>query len=525
MAEERPHILVAEELGPAGLNYLRERAEVEAHKKLPPEELDAHLEGKDAVIIRSSHRITREIVERHPQLKVVARAGSGVDNVDLNACTEYGITVINAPGANAIAAAEHTFGLLLAAMRNIPAGDRHVREGGWNRAAFLGAELHERRLGIIGFGRVGREVARIAQGFRMPIMVFDPYVSADMLTAYRAQGAETLEELVEWADILTIHTPKGGPRLGYELLRRMRKGSVVVNASRGGLFDEDAIVRLLDEGILYRAALDVFAVEPPPADSPLLKRTDVVLTPHLGGSTDEALAKVGLMTAQGVMEALAGRTPFNTVNVPVPVMDPEVIAKLDRATALLGKLFWFFERSLPKTIFLSVNAMPQASVPWLRQSLIARLLEPVSDERVNTVNAMKKAEEHGFRVNVGLEGEAEENKPVTLAVVSGSSTGQPLAEVEVNGALRLKQVGGVPIDAVWPERAILTEHNDRPGVMGQVGTILGQHNVNIAGLTLGRSGPGGPAYMVLAVDEEVPEEALEAIRALPGMNRAAYITL
>jgi len=510
-------ILVTEALGPEGLAFLRQHAEVDAYDLLPPEDLPGLMDGYDAVIIRSAHRLTRDIMAGHPRLKVVARAGAGVDNVDLDAATELGLAVINAPGANAIAAAEHTFGLMLAVMRNILLGDQHVREGGWNRQAYLGQELYGKRLGIIGLGRVGRNVARIAHGFRMTVTAYDPYLTDDIFRAHNVTRVTSLEALLPDIDILTIHTPKSGPKLGLDLLSRLPRGAVVINAARGGLIDEDALATLMESGHIQGAGLDVFSSEPPPQTLKLFQFPHVVMTPHLGGSTHEALAEVGVMTARGVIDALNGLTPPNIVNVPIPDIEHDQLHALDYAAQVAGRVFATLNPVPGHHLVLTLSGDIAGSVaPWMRQAVLAAVLQERVDDRVNTVNALIKAEEQGIRLLVEEDG-ADTGEP-TLKL---RWEGQPDTETVLalrQGTPVFKVLSGIPMEIPWPERALITRHQDAPGVVGKVGTLVGQYDINIGNLHLGRTRQGDRALMVLTLDTSPPPALLNAIRALPGIQ-------
>lgn len=516
----KPKILVTEALGPEGLAYLAERSDLTAYDLLPPEELPGLIGDFDAVIIRSAHRITRDLIADRPRLKVVARAGAGVDNVDLDACTELGIAVINAPGANAIAAAEHTFGMMLAVMRNIRLGDIHVREGGWNRQAFLGEELSGRRLGIIGLGRVGRQVARIAHGFRMEVYAYDPFISGDIFTAHGVTRMDELEALMAVSDVLTIHTPKSGPLLDERLLRLLPEGAFALNVARGGLYDEDAVVRLLEEGRLKGFGCDVFPHEPPDPAGALFRQPRVVVTPHLGGSTHEALANVGLMTAEGVIETLSGKTPPNLVNVPIPPLEVPDLVALDKLCGTLGRVFSQLNPHFGSRLVVTPGRqVPGEALPWIRQSLIAGVLQDRVDERVNTVNALIKAEEQGLSLVVEESSKAPDRLSLAIAW-EGREDSTAEFEWQRNGSegLHLRRINNIEFDLAWPEVALVTRHRDTPGVVGQVGTLLGEFAVNIGGLHLGRRHLGGEAIMVMALDTPPAEALREALLKTPGMS-------
>ncbi len=512
----RPKILVTEALGPKGLEYLRLHADVDAYDLLPPQELPAMMDDYDAVIIRSAHRLTRELLVGHPRLKVVARAGAGFDNIDIKAATELGIAVINAPGANAIAAAEHTFGLLLAVMRNIVVGDAHVRAGGWDRAAFLGHELYQKRLGIIGLGRVGRQVARIAHGFRMQVSAYDPYLSSEIFTAHEVREHMDLGELIEYSDILTIHTPKTGPHLDETLLSRLPRGAVVLNVARGGLIDESALAEMLRNGHVQAAGVDVFVTEPPDAHSPLLDAPRVVTTPHLGGSTHEAMIEVGTMTARGVLEALNNQTPANLVNVPIPDLPEQHLAPLDNAVRILGQIFSKLSEKVSRPLVLELGGTLNASLtPWLRQAILAAFLQDRVDERVNTVNALVIAAQQGITLLVE-EAFNDDEPELGLRVEGQPDTGVAIALR--HGQVALRKLAGIPVDLPWPDRALVTRHHDAPGVVGRVGTLVGQYGINIGQLHLGRRQAGHEALMILTLDAEPPADLVQDLTKLRDID-------
>lgn len=513
----KPKILVTESLGPKGLEYLNAHADVDAYDLLDPDELPAKMDHYDAVIIRSAHRLTYELMANHPRLKVVARAGAGVDNVDLKAATELGLAVINAPGANAIAAAEHTFGLMLAVMRNIRTGDLHVREGGWNRYAYLGEELHGRCLGIIGLGRVGRQVARIAHGFQMTVVAYDPYITDDIFQANKVTKVTSLAELFPQVDVLTLHTPKTGPHLGTKELTQLREGAVIINAARGGMIDEDALYELLTTGHLRGVGMDVFQTEPPARDFSLFTNPHVVMTPHLGGSTHEALAEVGLMTARGVIQALQGQTPPNIVNVPIPVIEQGEFAALDQSARTLGKIFsTIFTELTPRIILTLRGNISQAATPWLKQTVLASILNERLDDRVNTVNALIKAEQQGIKFLIEEEYSADTEGSLSLRWEGRPDT---LTEISLqNQRPYIRSIAGIRISLPWPARALLTRHHDSPGVVGQVGTLVGRYGVNIGNLYLGRAKDKNEALMVLTLDNPVSEPLLHDIAQIEAIQ-------
>jgi D-3-phosphoglycerate dehydrogenase len=424
--------------------------------------------------------------------------------------------VINAPGANAIAAAEHTFGLMLAVMRNIVAGDAHVRQGGWDRARYLGQELYQKRLGIIGLGRVGRQVARIAQGFRMVVSAYDPFLSPDIFQAHDVKPTSSLEELLPNVDVLTMHTPKSGPRLDMSRLMLLPPGAVIVNAARGGLYDEAALAELLASGRLAGAGMDVFGEEPPGPASPLLHAPHVVTTPHLGGSTHEAMVEVGMMTARGVLEALSSKTPPNLVNVPIPDIPEKNLQQLDKAVRILGGVFSRVNAGADAPLVLRLTPTLSPSVePWVKQAALAAFLQDRVDERVNTVNALLIAARQGLSLLVERDQTEGEEEALALRIEGRRDT--EVAVVLSPQGVAISRVLGIPVDMVWPDRALITRHRDAPGVVGRVGTVVGKHNVNIGQLHLGRRSPQAEALMILTLDTDPSDALLAELRGLPDI--------
>jgi D-3-phosphoglycerate dehydrogenase len=518
---KRPHILVSEHLGATALKILEAEAEVEAYDLLPEADFRKRLADADAVIIRSAHKVRREHLDLAPRLKVVARAGAGVDNIDIPAATTRGVLVVNTPGANAVAAAEHTIGLMIAVMRHIPAADQHVRGGQWNRQAFFGYELKGRRLGIIGIGRVGSRVAQRARAFGMTVYAYDPYLSHAVIRERGAEPVDSLEALLPLSDVLTIHTPKTGPRLGLDDLKRLPQGAIVMNVARGGLIDEDALAELLQSGHVWGAGLDVFAEEPPRLDHPLFRLPRVVVTCHLGGSTREAQNAIGERVARSVLDALAGRVPAGAVNLPgvEAVQDPGPIVTLGR---LAGELLAFSDAA-GRTLHVASQGLPAEEARHLLVRATATgYLEAAGEEDVNLVSALALAEARGMTVR--------HEDPVadggdTFAVRAWFDDPGQAVGLTYNGGLRLRQFWGAHFDTALAPWVLVTRHHDRPGMVGALGTIVGEAGVNIATLELSRHRPGDEAVMILALDSALDGQVLDRIRQLPGLRRAELVEL
>ncbi|MDA8346182.1 MAG: phosphoglycerate dehydrogenase [Thermaerobacter sp.] len=512
MMTKRPRVLVTEHLGDEGLKALRAEVDVEAYDLLPVDELPKLLPAFDAVIIRSAHRMTKDLLDLAPQLRVVARAGAGVDNIDLEAATARGVLALNTPGANAEAAAEHTFALLLALVRHVRISDQHVRAGGWNRQAFIGTELRGKSLGIIGIGRVGREVARIAKGFGMQTYAFDPYVAEETVRARGATKVETLEQLLHLSEVLTIHTPKTGPHLSRAELEKLPRGAFVLNVARGGLIDEDALQALCEEGHLAGSALDVFAHEPP-SDARLLARDDMVFTCHLGGSTTEAMSSIGTRIAGAVVRALRGEIPEEAVNLPFPNVDGVVPAQLLQIGRTLGRIVAATGGEGPLLCVACRGGLPDEVAPITARAVLTGILERVVDGPVNPVNAVLRAQEAGLQVSINIEAGG---PPRLAAWFAGEEERQ--VEVTVEHSPRIRRLAGGRFDLRLPRQLLVTQHKDLPGVVGRVGTLLGSAGINIATLELDREIAGGHALMALGLDDPVDETLLYSLRQLPEMQ-------
>jgi D-3-phosphoglycerate dehydrogenase len=511
----RPRVLVTEVLGDAALELLAAGGvEVEAYDLLPAADFLPRLAAADAVIVRSAHRVEARHLEAAPRLRVVARAGTGVDNIDVEAATARGVLVLNTSGANAQAAAEHTWGLLLALVRHIRLADRHVRAGGWDRAAFYGEELAGKTLGVVGIGRVGGRVARFGRAFGMRVLAYDPFVPAETVAERGAEKVERLADLLPRADVLTLHTPKTGPRLGYPELARLPRGAYVLNVARGGLLDEAALLRLLEEGHLAGVALDVFAEEPP-GDHPLLERDDVLVTCHLGGSTTQAQHQIGVRIARAVLAALRGELPDEAVNVPYPDGDGDrVVAAGDTLGRLAAALGGGRDMAV-------AGGEGTLAAELLGRAFLAGYLAVAGDDSVNVVNSLLRAEAHGLRLRLqSTVGETPEPEVFTAALGS-----EVITLAATAGGLRLRAFAGATFDLLLGEHLLWTRHRDVPGIVGRVGTALENGGINIGTLALSRRAPGGEAVMVLTVDQVPGEELVRRLTRLPDVLDAGHVHL
>jgi D-3-phosphoglycerate dehydrogenase len=535
-------IVLTDPIAERGLELLR--AEGWQVEQVPSKDLAAvqqALADAAAWILRSGTQVTAELLDAAPQLKVIGRAGVGVDNIDLEAATRRGVLVLNTPGGNAVSVAEHTFALLLALARRVPAASESTRRGEWRKKEFSGYELKGKTLGLVGLGRVGQEVARRARAFEMTVVAHDPYAAAPVA---RDLGVELtdLETLLAQADFLSLHaalTPETHGLLNRERLARCRRGVYVVNAARGELIDEAALAEALQSGRVAGAALDVFASEPP-RESPLLNLPNVVATPHIGGSTAEAQEEVGWRIAQQVRDFLRDGVVRNAVNL--PTLTAEEYRRL-RPYLELGERLGAFAAQVagPPLTRLSLHyagEVGELNTQLLRNAVLKGVLRRVIDEPANLVNAATLAAERGMRLEETQVRRAE-GFPDTLTVTLHADGDRQFSfeGTVVHGtALRILAIDGIDIEAPLEGLLLFMRNRDVPGVIGQVGALLGNHHINIATFALGRReekdaggslgfGSGAEAVAIVRVDNTVPEPVLEELRRLPGITFARLVEL
>ena len=521
----RPRILVADPLAEDGLARLREVAEVEVRTKQPEAALAEMIRGFDALVVRSETRVTAAVLEAGAALKVVGRAGVGVDNIDLATATRKGILVVNAPRGNIVAAAEHSVGLLFALARNIPQADASVRRGEWQRAKYAGVEVRGKTLGIVGLGNIGSEVAKRAQGLEMEVVAYDPAVPPERAEQFNVELVG-LEDLFRRSDFVSIHAPLvDGTRnlIDARVLGLAKPGSRLVNAARGGIVDETALYRALVDGPLAGAAADVF-VQEPVGENPLLTLPNFIATPHIAASTVEAQSSVAFDVAEEVLSVLRGELPRYAVNA--PTLPPEEMAFLRPYAALAERLASLHVQLVSGRVgqleieFQGELAERDGSL--VTAAAIRGICQPFTEERINAVNARLVARNRGLRLverRLPAGGAGDPNR-LTLRVDGHEMEGTVLA-----GEPRLTRVGAYRMDLVPEGRFLVSWHEDRPGVIGQVGTILGANDVNIASMQLGRDAPRGMAMMILTVDDPVSGAVLEQLRDVVGMSDLRYVEL
>jgi D-3-phosphoglycerate dehydrogenase len=524
-------VLVKEKIADSGVELLRSKFDVDLGLEMGDEELREAIGGYDAILIRSATKMTAELIELATNLKVIGRAGTGVDNVDIPAATRRGIIVANAPESNSVAAAEHTLALALGLFRNVPQAHESLVAGRWDRAKFKGAELYGKTLGVIGFGRIGQLVAKRAQGFEMDVIAFDKFVSAERFRELGVTGVDNLEELLGAADLVTLHVPKTPDTIGLidaGAIAAMKDGARVVNCARGELVDLDDLLAGLESGKLAGAALDVFPSEPF-TEHPIFARDDVVVTPHLGASTAEAQDRAGVVTAEQVTEALTGGVVTNAVNI--AAVRPEAMEALAPFVPLcekLGRLAQGLgEGSVDRVSAEFRGRIASHDTRLLGIAVLVGILSGNTEEPVNLVNAPQMAEERGIEVVETKDSSAEDfTELITVRVHSGDG------EVEVAGT----SVGprNVPyLVSAWRESFYLpfAEHisvfryADQPGMIGRVGTMFGEEGVNIISAAVGAESTGESAVMALTTDAPVRSEAIGKILGLDGFSVGRSVDL
>ena len=530
-ATKTVRVLVSDAISDAGVEVLRNAPgfEVVVRTGLSPADLARELTSFDALVVRSATNVTAEVLRDSARLRVIGRAGTGVDNIDLDAATRAGIVVLNTPGGNSVAAAELTISLLLALARNVPQANADLRAKRWERKRYLGVEVAGKTLGVVGLGRIGREVARRAQGLRMEVVGFDPFVSqksaADFGVAYLA-----LDDLLPVSDFVTLHVPLS-PETHHVIdaaaLRKMKKGARIINCARGGLVDEDALYAAIVDGRIGGAALDVFEKEPP-VDFKLVEDPRVVATPHLGASTVEAQERVGTEIAEKIRAFFENGAMLDAVNFPALDRDEYVALRplLDLAERLGAFLAQAADGGVVRLAIRCHGALSDRALAPIAMASTRGLLASILSGGVSYVNALALAAERGITVE---ESRSTESTPfarllrLTVETERGSVTaaGTVLAE----GRPRFVEVDGIPIEASPAGHVLFFRNRDVPGVVGRIGTILGNAGVNIAGIHLGRSIEGGKAVAIINVDDPVPPAALAMIRALPEILQARALEL
>ena len=525
-------ILVTDPLAPQGLEVFQRASgfEVDVRIGLKPDELRKIVADYDGWVIRSGTKITAELIAAAKNLKVIGRAGVGFENIDVDAASKKGIVVMNTPGGNNVTTGEHTISLMMALARHIPQAVASVKVGKWDRNKFVGVELCNKTLGVIGLGNVGRIVAERAAGLRMKVTGYDPFIAAESIARMGVEPS-SLEEIFAKSDFITVHvplTPETQGLINSNAFAKMKNGVRIINCARGGIVDEKDLAEAIREGKVAGAALDVYVDEPPSPDHPLVKMEQVITTPHLGASTDEAQLNVAIAVAEQMVDFLASGVVRYAVNV--PSVSPELLEVLRPYLTLaekLGSLHVQMAGALPTEVQVEYRGdVTQYDVAPLTLAVLKGMLTPVMESGVNYVNAPLVARERGIKI-VESKGEHAGDFASSITVKAKAKK----KDLEVEGAIfgskypRIVRVNSFYLEAV-PEGYILILHNrDVPGVVGAVGSILGKNGINIAGMELGRSEKGGNAISFTHVDEVVSKKALDELRALPQIVSAELVKL
>ena len=516
-------ILISDQLEQTCIDILtHEGFTVDNRPGLSGADLLAVIGEYEGIVVRSATKVTAELIDRAVNLKVIGRAGTGVDNIDLDAATRKGILVMNTPGGNTISAAEHTVSMLLSLARNIPQAHMSLVRGEWERKKFTGTEVFEKTLGVVGLGKIGREVASRCLGLGMKILGYDP-VLAPEAAARLSIELVNLPELFRRADFITVHTPLTPDTKGLlsdETLARCKKGVRVINCARGGIIDEKALLRALESGHVGGAALDVFEIEPP-KDNPLLRHPRVIATPHLGASTEEAQEKVAVQIAHEIADALHGRAYAGVVNgsAMLLTLKEEVRPYITLAEKLGAVAVQLATGKLKRITIAASGDIVTGAIELMKAGVLKGVLSHSQPEPVNFINAPFLAEELGLAVGETREPEGG-NYPNLLSVryVTDKEVKECAGTVFGSASVRLVTIDGFRFE-VRPEGDLLVYSNvDRPGMLARVGAVLARHNVNIAGVSLGRSAAGANALTVMNIDSTIPPAALSELRALDGVS-------
>jgi D-3-phosphoglycerate dehydrogenase len=519
-------ILISDDIAQEGIDILNQEYQVDVKTKLREDELVEIIGSYDALVVRSATKVTAKIME-NSNLKVIGRAGVGVDNIDLEAATKKGILVVNAPEGNTTAASEHTIALLMALARNIPEAVRSLKNKVWDRKRFMGIELNGKTLGVVGLGRIGREVAKKAIGLGMNILAYDPYIIKQQVENIDIKVVD-LDTVLKEADFITFHVPLTKSTyhmVGEKQFSMMKDGVMLINCARGGIIDEEALYEALKSGKVAGCALDVFEKEPP-LESPLLDLPNLIATPHLGASTQEAQVSVAVDVAKDVIRALKGEMVKNPVNM--VHIRPEEYSEIRPFVDLAEKMGSFYTQlrngRISEVEMIYTGKIERMDVKMITTAGIKGILSNILQTPANLVNAPFLARERGIKI-IEKKINQEQDAPgvVTMKVTTDKGVGSVTGTVQANADERIVAVDEYKIDLIPRGNILLTFHRDRPGIVGKVGTLLGKNDINIAYMQLGRKSYRGEALMALGVDENLPDDILSEIRKIDGMENAVLI--
>ena len=525
-------VLVSDPIDQAGIDILSQVATVDVRPGLSADELQATIGEYDALMIRSGTTVTGDIIAAASRLRIIGRAGVGVDNVDVPAATRRGVLVVNSPEGNTIAAAEHALALMLSLSRHVPHAHASTMAGGWDRKTYVGNELYKKKLGVVGLGKIGSHVARVAKAMGMELLAYDPFVSEE-----RAQQMQVkllpLADLFAEADYITLHlprTPDTENLVNIELLKTMKPTARLVNCARGGIVDEAALATAVEQGVISGAALDVYAKEPLAVDSPLRTvKERLVLTPHLGASTEEAQENVAIDVAEQIRDVLLGLPARIAVNI--PGLNAEVMEQLKPHLQLAETLGQLLSQLAGGQISeLEVRLQGEFALHPSQPLVVAALkgiLSTALGDSINFVNATLEAKDRGIHVLEVKDDAARDFAGGSLQLSSRSSKGNHTVAgaVFADGELRVTTIDEFPVNVTPSHHMLFTRHRDMPGIIGQIGSVLGEHNVNIASMQVGRRIVRGDAVMVLSLDDPIPPTLLASVQQITGIQEAHPVTL
>lgn len=522
-------VLVSDPLSEKGIEVLKKCAEVDVKTGLSPDELKSIINEYDALIVRSQTQVTADIIEAGKNLSIIGRAGVGVDNIDLNTATNNGIIVVNSPTGNTTSAAEHAIALMFALARHIPNANASLKAGEWKRSNFMGTELRGKTLGIIGLGNVGAEVARRAHGLGMELIGYDPFISSERASNLHVIVKE-LDSVIKEADFITLHIPllestKG--IIGEKQLKNVKSGVRIINTARGGLIDEEALLKAIDDGRVAGAAVDVFPVEPC-TDSILFQHPSIIVTPHLGASTKEAQSLAAVEVANQIVDVFSGQPARFAVNAPFIASDAmPVLAPYLKAANAIGNLASYLGEGQIKNILINYQGeISEYDTNTLKAIILGSLLDRLTEERVNLVNANLIAAKRGIKISEQKEADCDNYANLITLNVNTTAGSVTVSGTVMRGETHIVQVDDYWIDIVPTGGYFLfCDHTDRPGLIGSVGMITGKADINISYMHLSRQQQRGKALMILALDEPIDEELRQQILKLPEVSTAKLVKL
>jgi len=526
--EDVVRVLVSDPLAEEGVKRLEAGAEVDVMTNLSPEELVERIKEYDALVIRSGTKVTSDVINAGDRLKIVGRAGVGIDNVDVDAATKKGVIVVNTPGGNTISAAEHTIAMLLSVARNIPQANASVRRGEWNRKKYTGVEVYNKTLGIVGLGRIGAEVAKRMKSFEMKVLAYDPFIT-EAKAAELGLKLTTLEEIFRESDFITVHTPltkETRDLIDEPQLAIMKPTARIINCARGGIINEAALAKAVGENRIAGAAIDVYTKEPP-TGNPLLEQERIITTPHLGASTAEAQINVAIAVADQILAIERGELPTNAINM--PAISPETLAVMEpymKLAETMGRLLGQLgEARFDELEIVYGGTIGEKDIRPVTISAIKGLLEATGN-MANFVNAPALLKERGVKLT---EARAEAangySNLITIKLKAGSNILSVHGSVYANKERRIVQINDYRVYVPTEGNLLMAVHEDKPNIIGPVCMVLGEDKINIGGMHVGRISAGMPQLMVLNVDQQVLDATLEKVRKVPGVIKARTISL